>query len=134
MIFKFWYLKFNAYNKWRHQNKSTFQQCDSKDYNLHFQWNVSASIPTEPAFWSAQLMFSIIWFSKQKLSGLKQWFYWRTLQVIFPGNITYLIILLFPPICMVIENTNILLLTKVILLSYIYILAFWGSDIFTEKV
>ena len=37
----------------------------------------------------AQLMFCIIWFSKQKSSSSKQQFHWRTLQEIFPVKTTW---------------------------------------------
>ena len=43
-----------------------------------------AIFPLELSFWPAQLMFCIIWFSKQKLRSSKRRFHWRILRGIFP--------------------------------------------------
>ena len=45
-----------------------------------------AVLPLKQPFWSARLMFCILWFSKQKLSSSTRWFHRKTLGVVFFVN------------------------------------------------
>ena len=73
-------------NKCRSQFKLTLLRHDSWNKSNIFTETFLAIFPLKQPFWSARLMFYILWFLKQKSSSLTQQFHWRILWVICSVN------------------------------------------------